>query len=155
MLDRHAIDDFLAQERIALVGASADPKQFGNTIYRELRTHGYDVAAVNPKVAEVEGDPCYPDLASVPGELGGVLIMVRHGVADVVRAAVDRGVRRIWLFRGAGPGAVSPEALAACEAAGVEVVAGACPLMFLEPVRGVHRLHRGIRRLRGALPRAS
>jgi hypothetical protein len=40
--------------------------------------------------------------------------------------------------------AVSDEAVARCREAGVEVVAGACPFMFDEPVRGVHRLHRFI-----------
>jgi hypothetical protein len=45
---------------------------------------------------------------------------------------------------GAGRGAVSDEAVARCREAGVEVVAGACPFMFDEPVRGVHRLHRFI-----------
>jgi len=155
MLDVRAIESFLASGRIAVVGASPDPKQFGNVVYRELRDHGHDVVAVHPRATEVAGDPCYAELVDVPGELDGVLVMVRGGAADVVRAAVARGVPRVWLFRGLGPGAVTAEALAACDEAGVELVAGACPLMFLEPVGGVHRLHRGVRRLRGALPRSA
>lgn len=34
---------------------------------------------------------------------------------------------------------------------GVVVVAGACPLMFLEPVGRVHRIHRAGRRSNGSL----
>lgn len=154
-LDVHAIDDFLAPgRRIAVVGASADPKQFGNVVYRELRDHGHQVVAVHPRATEVAGDACYPDLAAVPGPLDGVLVMVRHESADVVRQAAALGIRRVWLFRGAGPGAVNDDALVACHEAGMSVVAGACPLMFLPPVRGVHRIHRGFRRLCGALPRS-
>lgn len=40
---------------------------------------------------------------------------------------------------------------------GIDVVAGAgaCPLMFLEPVRGAHRVHRALRRANRSLARAS
>ena len=61
----------------------------------------------------------------------------------------------VWLFKGAGPGAVSEEALQLCLDHGMSVVAGACPLMFLEPVRGVHKLHRSLRRLNRSVAKAA
>ena len=48
-----------------------------------LKAHGHEVVAVNPNATQVDGDPSYPDLASVPGALGGVLVMVK--AADAVR----------------------------------------------------------------------
>ena len=143
MLDRRSIDDFLAQRHLAVVGVSGKPNDFPVTIVKELRDHDYDVAAVGAHVDDVGGVPAYHSLEDVPGELDGVVVMVRsEAAADVVRQAADRGVPRVWLFKGAGHGAVSDEAIGYCRAHGVDVVEGACPLMFLEPVKGVHRFHR-------------
>ena len=148
---------FLSHHRCAVVGASDAKDNFGRTIYQELRSHGYEPVAVNPNAETVDGDRCYADLASVPGDLDGVIVMVhRDRSADVVRQCVERGVPRVWLFQGAGgASAVSDEAVQLCHEHGIDVVAGACPLMFLEPVAWFHRIHRGIRHLKGSLVTAS
>jgi uncharacterized protein len=144
---------FLSLHRLALVGASDAEKSFSKTVYRELREHGHDVAAVNPNATTVDGDPCYPDLAGVPGEVDGVLVMVsKDKAADIVRACADRGIANVWLFKGlSGAGVVSDEAIEICRDNGMHVVAGACPLMFLEPVAWFHRAHRVARHLNGSL----
>lgn len=153
VVDPVVAEEFLSQPRLAVVGVSDDPGNFGRTVYRELREHGRDVVAVHPTADSVLDDPAYPDLASVPGPIDGVVLMVpRDRAVEVVEQAIGLGVPRVWFFRGVGgAGAVSPEAVAAARAAGMAVVPGACPLMFLEPVGSVHRLHRGIRRLDGSL----
>jgi predicted CoA-binding protein len=153
VVDRTAAERFLDGHRIALIGASSDPRQFGNTVYKALRDHGYDVVPVNPNTPEIGGVPCAPDMTGVDGELDGAMVMVAGATAiTAVQDCIDRGVRSVWLFKGAGgPGAASAEAVAMCERAGVDVVAGACPLMFLEPVGWFHRAHRSIRRMRGTL----
>lgn len=147
------VDDFLAGHRIAVVGASDDPKNFARTIYGELKAHGYEPVAVHPTATDVDGDPVHADVASVPGDLDGAIVMVSADRAvEVVRQCIDRGIEKIWLFQGiGGPGAVSDEAIRSCAEAGVSVVPGACPLMFLEPVGWFHRLHRSARKLRGSL----
>ena len=40
MIDERQCREFLALDRIAVVGASADERQFGNVVYRALRDHG-------------------------------------------------------------------------------------------------------------------
>lgn len=152
MIDRTAAEQFLTM-RLAVVGASSDLGNFGGTIYRELRKHGLDVVPVNRRLSEIDGDPCYPDLGSLPEPVDGVIVMVgRDAAVDVVRSCVAHGIRHVWLFKGlGGPGAVSDEALDYCRAHGVNVVAGACPLMFLEPVGWFHRVHRAARRLNHSL----
>ena len=109
MIDPADIEDFLAAKRIAVVGASDDRKNFARTIYRELRQHGYDVVPVNTGTSSVDGDPCYPDLAAVPGDVDGVLVMVHRDRAEsVVADCVAHGVNRVWLFKGiGGTGSVS------------------------------------------------
>ena len=157
MIDPADVQSFLAGKRIAVVGASDSPKSFARTIYRELRQHGYDPVAVNPNASSVDGDICYPDLRSLPGELDGVLVMVnRDRTERIVDECIDRGVPRVWLFKGiGGASAVGARAVELCHQHGIRVIAGACPMMFLEPVGGVHRLHRTIRRLNRSLAKAA
>jgi len=156
MIDSAQARAFLAEGRIAVVGASDAPKNFGRTVVAALKDSGIDVVAVHPHATVVAGAPCYPSLALVPGVLDGVIAMVsREAVREVILACGDRGVRNVWLFKGAGPGAVSEEALQLCLDLGMSVVAGACPLMFLEPVRGVHKLHRSLHRLNRSVGKAA
>ena len=155
MIDERTAREFLALGRLAVVGASPDHRQFGNTVYRSLRDHGVDVVPVHRSAATVAGDAAFPDVESVPGTVDGVIVMVAADAAlEVIRGCIRRGVGHVWLFQGlGGPGAVSDEALAECDRHGIEVVAGACPRMFLEPVGLVHRIHRTARRARHSLVR--
>ncbi len=149
MPSRTAIDDFLAQEHLAFVGASRDPKEFANSVYRRLREGGRTMYPVHREAAEVEGDRAVARLADVPDPVDGVVIMAPPGTeVELTREALERGIPRVWLHRGAGQGPVPAEAVALCEEAGVPVVDGACPLMFEGHVGGVHRLHRYIVRRR-------
>ncbi|HVA73288.1 MAG TPA: CoA-binding protein [Acidimicrobiales bacterium] len=145
MPDRATIEEFLTQRHVAFVGVSRDTKQFSNAVYRKLRESGITLYPVNPSAGGVplEGDVSYSTLADVPDPVDGAFVMVpSSAAAAVVRDAIDRGIRRVWLHRGAGQGSVSDEAVEICRANGARVVDGACPLMFLEPVRGIHRVHR-------------
>jgi uncharacterized protein len=155
-VDPDVVADFLAQRRLAVVGASDEAGNFGRTIYGELRDHGYEVVAVHPTAATVMDDVAYRSLAEVPGTLDGVVVMVpKDAAVAVVREALDHAVPRIWLFKGAGPGAASLEAIELARAGGATVVPGACPLMFLTPVAAIHRIHRGVRHLNGSLARSA
>jgi predicted CoA-binding protein len=143
--ERATIDEFLAQRHLAFVGVSRDSKQFANAVYRSLRGPGRTLYPVNTASdgEPMEGDASYARLADVPDPVDGVVVMVPAvAAADVVRDAVDRGIPRVWLHRGIGKGAVSAEAVRICRESGVDLVDGACPLMFEEPVGAVHRIHR-------------
>ena len=156
MIDPAQATAFLSAGRIAVVGASDDRKNFGRTILAALTEHGIDAIAVHPHASSVAGAACYPSLESVPGPVDGAIVMVpEQGAAAVVRACLDLDIKRVWLFKGAGPGAVSDEAIQLCKDHDITVIAGACPLMFLEPVRGIHKLHRALRRANRSLAKAS
>lgn len=151
MPDKATIEDFLAQRHLAFVGVSRDTRQFPNAVYRRLRAGGRTLYPVNSQAAgaAIEGDPSYATLADVPGPVDGVVVMVpAASAAEVVRQAIARGIPRVWLHRGVGKGSVSDEAVRLCREAGLPLVDGACPLMFEEPVRGVHAVHRFIARRR-------
>lgn len=150
---RRAAREFLAQERIAVAGVSRDPQQTANAIYRRLRDAGYTVYPVNPRAEEVEGERCYPSVAALPEPADGVLIVTHPDSAPAVaRDCVEAGVTRVWMHRSFGAGSVSDEATRICQDAGISVLDGACPLMFLEPVDVAHRCIRWILGVTGKLP---
>ena len=154
-IDPREAEDFLRLPRLAVIGAGDDPKKFGHTVYRALRDRPEgQVVAVHPTATTVAGDPAYPSVSAIPEPVDGAIVMVGGPPAiEAVRGALDAGVRHVWLFRGigGGNGALSDEAVELCHARGATVVAGACPFMFLAPVSGLHRFHRAVRRMKGAI----
>jgi predicted CoA-binding protein len=85
---KEAASEFLASKRVAVTGVSRQPKDHGsNIVYKRLRDRGYEVFAVNPNADEVEGDPCYHDLHSIPGGVDAVVIATRPAIAEERRCA--------------------------------------------------------------------
>ena len=136
------VKDFLAQKRIAVVGVS-DKRDTGcNLGYRKFKEAGYSVSAVNPRMASFEGDPCYPDLQSIPEKPDAVFILANPKVTEqIVQQCVDLGVRYVWMhcLMGTKPGlaagmtSVSQDAVRVCRENGINVIPGACPNQFLKP----------------------
>ena len=123
---------FLACKRVAVTGVSRTPKTHGsNNVYRRLRERGYEVFAVNPNTGQVEGDRCYPDLASIPGGVQAVVIGTRPEIAeDTMRECDQLGIKQVWMHRGPGRGSVSESAATYGREHGITVIDGGCPLMF-------------------------
>lgn len=148
-----AAEEFLSIDRIAVAGVSRSSDQAANGIYRKLRAEGYHVRPVNPNADEVEGDRCYPDLASVPETVDGVIIATHPSVTpEIVRECARLEVRRVWMHRGLGEGSVSEEGVRLCEEYGIDVIAGACPLMFCRGADLGHRCIRWVLGVTGRLP---
>ncbi|WP_217914837.1 CoA-binding protein [Miltoncostaea marina] len=150
-----AADAFLANRRVAVTGVSRTPKGHGaNVVYGRLRDRGYEVFAVNPNAERVEGDPCYPDLRSIPGGVEAVVIGTRPERADgTMRECVELGIGHVWMHRGPGPGSVAPEAAAYGREHGVAVIDGGCPCMFGPTADLGHRAMRFVMSLTGGVPR--
>jgi predicted CoA-binding protein len=129
---KEAATAFLANKRVAVTGVSRTPKTHGsNTVYQRLRDRGYEVFAVNPNAREVEGDPCYPDLRSIPGGVGAVVIGTRPERAEAtVHECAELGIKHVWMHHGAGGSSVSAAATEYGRRHGVTVIDGGCPLMF-------------------------
>lgn len=151
-----AIEDFLAQKRIAVAGVSRTGGEAGNLVYRKLRDAGYEVFAINPSTDRVEGDPCYPNLGAVPGEVDGVVIATHPQVTDqIVHECAQLGISRVWMHRSFGQGSVSDEAVDFCQQNDMKAIAGACPMMFCEPVDFGHKCMRWVLSLTGGLPKGN
>jgi predicted CoA-binding protein/RimJ/RimL family protein N-acetyltransferase len=149
MTSGDAIQEFTAQKSLAVVGGSRRGRKFGNVAYRELRARGYRLFPVHPSASEIEGDRAYATFESLPEPVGGVLIVLPPEETErVVQRAAHAGIRRVWMQQGAE----SPDAIRFCAENGIEAVHGHCILMFTEPVRSIHRIHRWIWRALGKLP---
>jgi len=147
------VAEFLSGKRFAVAGVSRDPSQAANAIFRKLRGSGFEVFPVNPNASEVESERCYPNLASVPGVIDGVVIATHpRNALDIVRQCGERGVRRVWFHRAFGEGSVSPDAVHECSPRGIRCIVGGCPLMYCEPVDLAHRCVRWLLRLGGRVP---
>ncbi|MCB4821081.1 acetate--CoA ligase family protein [Roseicella aerolata] len=81
--------------RIALIGASADPKRLTARAQLYLRKHGYrgDILPVHPREAEVLGEKAYPTVADIPGEVdfAYILLSTPH-VEGVLEAVAAKGI---------------------------------------------------------------
>lgn len=147
------VDDFLAQKRIAVAGFSRDHNQPANAIYRKLRDTGHEVFATNPKTQKADGEPCYPDLASIPGGVDAVMISTPPAAGEeIVRQCAELGISRVWMHRSFGAGSVSQAAVDYCREHGISVIPGGCPMMFCQPVDIAHKCMRWFLGVTGKLP---
>ncbi|MDP2359930.1 MAG: CoA-binding protein [bacterium] len=135
---------FLACRRIALAGASRGGRKFGDTLLRELAARGREVQIVHPAGGMVAGRPAVARLADLPKPVDGLVVCLPPGVVPgLLEEAAAAGIRRIWLQQGSS----SLVAVARGRELDLELVAGECLLLHLEPVKGIHAIHRWLRSL--------
>jgi len=149
MTTRIAVDDFLGQHKLAVVGVSRSGKGFGYAAWRALAEKGYEALPVNPGTESIGGTRCYAKVADLPRDVGGLVIVVPPAQTEqVVREAAEAGIRRVWIQQGAE----SEAALEFCREHGIEAVSRECILMFARP-GGMHKVHGWIWKAIGKSPR--
>jgi predicted CoA-binding protein len=150
MTSKASIEGFVNQPVLAVAGASRDRNKFGNIAYRELRSKGYRVLAINPNAESIEGDPCYPSVKDLPEKVDGLLIVTQPAISEqMVREAAEAGIGHVWLQAGSE----SPAAIQLCREHGLDVVSGECILMYQRHTGFGHKLHRVIKEAFGEKPR--
>ena len=112
---------------IAVVGATDTPGKYGGIIYRDLRGRGHRVAAVNPNRTTVAGDPCVPDLRSLPETPDIVNLVVPPSVGkSVIDEWASLGGTSVWFQ----PGSYDDRVVAQAKQAGMDVVEGDCIMVL-------------------------
>ena len=152
------VKDFYALKRIAVAGVSRDNSRHpvGNLIYHRLKSTGHEVFGVNPWMETFEGEPCYPDVGSIPGGVEGVVVITRpEATEQIVKQCGEAGVNRVWMHQSfaASSGSVSPAAVEYCKEHGISVIAGACPMMYGPGADFGHTCMRWILGVTGGLPK--
>jgi hypothetical protein len=101
---------------VAVIGASADRRKFGNKALRALKARGYTVVPINPTASEIEGERAYKSVLDYPGPIDEVTLYVPpsigvHLMDDIAR----KGIRTVWL----NPGADAESVVARARALGL------------------------------------
>ena len=147
------IDRFLSLPHIALIGVSRKQGQYSRTVFQELRKATAALTPVNPNAREIDGAPCSASIADVRPTPGGAILLIHAGaVLQTVRDCIRAGVRMIWLRQAESTSEAHRQAAEECRQAGVVLIAGECPLMFLDGGHWIHRLHGGLRKLTCSCP---
>jgi uncharacterized protein len=148
------IQAFFAQKRIAIVGISREQQNIGPQLFKEFLRRGYEVFPVNPKARSISGHRCFANVTDIqPSPDAALLLTSPIATNSVVRDCHEAGIRYIWMYRGGGQGAVTPEAVEFCRAHNIQVIPGQCPFMYLDPVHSIHRFHRFLVKITGGYPR--
>lgn len=97
-----AVKTMLNKKTWAVVGVSKDRSKFGYKVYKRLKDAGYTVYAINPKLTELDGDPVYPDLASLPNVPDVVNCVVPPAVTtSIIPQCAKEGIKYVWMQPGA------------------------------------------------------
>jgi uncharacterized protein len=132
MNDPALIDEMLRNaQTIAVVGMSDKPWRASHNIGRYLVMQGYRVIPVNPRLKEVHGLECYPDLVSAQtavksdGSSGIDLVDVFRAsqyVAPIVEDVITLGIPYLWLQEDV----INDKAMTRARSAGVKAVQNVC-----------------------------
>lgn len=83
---------------VAVVGASDDTTKFGYIVLTNLQNTGFqgEIYGVNRRLPAIEGIPCVPDLASLPGPVDtGFLAIPAEAAVQAVRDCAAAGMKTV------------------------------------------------------------
>ncbi len=136
---------FWERDSFVVVGHTGK-RAFPKLTYGALKSSGKAVYAVDPSVAEVEGDPTFADLGALPAPVdAAVLELPKEETAAWVARVADAGIKAVWIHQRTD----TPEALELARRRGLEVCAGTCAVMYVTPGLSAHSPHRWIMRALG------
>jgi len=120
---------FLESPAYGVVGASPRRHKYGNKVLRCYQQNGRRAIPVNPREQQIEGVACVASVLDLPDDVQSLSIITPPQVTErVVEQAIQKGIQHVWMQ----PGAESARAVAACRAAGINVIAdGSCVLVVL------------------------
>ena len=110
---------------VAVIGASSDPRKFGNRAVRAFRRQGYTVVPINPNRTRIEGLQAYASVLDVPGAIDIATFYVPPGVgARVIQDVAKKEIPEVWL----NPGSESEELVRLARSLKVEPII-ACSIL--------------------------
>jgi predicted CoA-binding protein len=120
---------FFSSPAFGVAGASTNRDKFGNKVLRCYQQNDRKVYGINPRATEIEGALCVASVGELPDEVQSLSIITPPAITEqVVKDAIARGIKNIWMQ----PGAQSPKAIEECRKQGINVIAdGSCILVVL------------------------
>lgn len=127
---------------------SRSEKKFSYSLYKSLKSKGYQLFAVNPNTDRIDEEYFYGNIQSLPQKVNGVVIVVPPNQTEKVVMEAAAGINHIWIQQGAE----SEQAIDFCKKNGINVIHNQCILMFAEP-SFLHKCHRYVNKALGKLPK--
>jgi predicted CoA-binding protein len=150
MVKLSSIKMFLESDSIAVAGVSRDDKKFGSIIFKELKKQGKNVIPINPNMEEFEGQQCYHNLQDLPKSCKSIIIVTgKQNSEELFDAAKEGNFDNIWVQQSSETDNILQKSANSEK----NIICKECILMYLEPVSGVHRFHRGLNKLFGKYPK--
>jgi predicted CoA-binding protein len=119
---------------VAIIGASADRRKYGNKAVRAFAHQGYTVIPINPHEQEVEGHRAYASVLDVPGPIDMATVYVPEDVGvKVIEEIAQKGIPEVWL----NPGADQPQVVARARALNLNIIQ-ACSILGVGEVPGAY-----------------
>lgn len=113
-------------QRIAIVGISAEWHRPSFFVGKYLLEHGYTMIPINPKYESVLGQPCFPNLRAAREQAGTIDLVDCFRRAEDIEPLADEaiaiGARTLWMQLGI----VNDTAARKARAAGLDVVMDRC-----------------------------
>ncbi|MDE2834453.1 MAG: CoA-binding protein [Bacteroidota bacterium] len=108
---------------IAMVGLSTHRQKASSFVATYLQSHGFKIIPVHPKAKEILGEPAYPTLLDINGEVDIVNIFRPPRECPLyAQQAVAIGAKAFWLQLRL----ISEDAAAIADGAGLDVVMDRC-----------------------------
>lgn len=134
--DSRIIRAALGEQRVAIVGLSANELRASHFVGYYLKRHGYDIVPVNPRETSILGYECYPSLTDIADPVGVVdVFRASDAVPEIARQAVAIRARYLWLQYGV----ISEEGIAIAREGGLDVIVDRC--LKVEHARYLGRMH--------------
>lgn len=145
------IQGFLSKENsFALAGVSRNEQKFSTQVFMKLKESGFQVLPVNPNVDELLGEKSFRSVNDLPQTVSHLFIVTPKPETDkVLQEAIDKGIKNVWIQQMSQT--EQSEKLA--QENDINLINGECIFMFTEPVKGIHKFHRAIKKFFGALPK--
>lgn len=97
----HVLDPLFRPAAVAVVGASTNLGKISGRPVASLMRHGYSgpLYPVNPGATAINGIPCYPEVAAIPGPVDAVFIALpAEQVEEALRACAAKGARAAVVY---------------------------------------------------------
>lgn len=123
------LERFFASPAFGVVGASNNRNKYGNKVLRVYLQNHKNVYPINPKEKVIEGIAVLPDIKSLPADVKSISIITPPPITEqIVRQAITKGIKNIWMQ----PGAESKAAILECFKNNINLIAsGPCILVEL------------------------
>ena len=116
----------LSEQKIAVVGLSANPVRPSHDVARVMQNLGYTIVPINPREEHVLGARSYPDLSTAVAETGPIALVnvfrESSAVPAIAEEAVTIGARFLWLQLGV----ISVDGIHVADAGGLTCIVDRC-----------------------------